>query len=126
MTIVKKLVSPYSYVGMKEQSQVLTASLSKEMRHNRLISIKNAVIEYYGITDKQFTSKERYGKYVLPRQVFCYLAKILTQLKYGEISAYIKRDRTTAIYSIELIAGFVRLNHPPEIIEDIKNIQRNI
>ena len=63
-------------------------------------------------------SQRRNSEYVLPRQVYMYVASKLTQESLQNIGKYInKKDHTTVIHGIKKIVGD---------IEDNKELKNNI
>lgn len=80
--------------------------------------IIEVVAEHYGITVDDMKSQRRNSEYVLPRQVYMYVASKLTQESLQNIGKYInKKDHTTVIHGIKKIVGD---------IEDNKELKNNI
>lgn len=117
------IIHPQSYVGMKGHIQVPIAALSRDQMNTRAKDIFHSCLKYFNFDFTQIVSKGRKGDAVYCRQIMCYMMRILTNLKDGEIAEYVNRDRTTVIHSIEVITGFLKVKDPEYVQVDIDTIK---
>lgn len=54
--------------------------------------------------------KKKYEHYVVPRQVFCYLAKRYTKSTYERIAQYLGQDYSTVIHSVRRVLEMYETN----------------
>lgn len=127
MTVSKEKIHPYSYIGMKGMVHVPVSALNREEKFRMADEIIKASCKYYNIVSvEKMMKRERYEPQITARHIAAYLIKKMTNLKDQEISPLFKRDRTTIIHSVELISGFISINEPKEIINDLNNIRSMI
>ena len=94
---------------------IISPNAVKQVTPDYIIEV---VAEHYGITVDDMKSQRRNSEYVLPRQVYMYVASKLTQESLQNIGKYInKKDHTTVIHGIKKIVGD---------IEDNKELKNNI
>jgi chromosomal replication initiation ATPase DnaA len=68
-----------------------------------LEGIFQACCDYYLAAPGDVRTEIRSREFVLPRQMYCYLAKIRTGKSLKQIGTVIKRDPTTVLYSYKMI-----------------------
>ena len=83
--------------------------------------IMNMVAEHFNVKPEDITSKRRNAEFVLPRQVFMYLCRELTDYSFINIAKFLgKKDHTTVIHGVNKIDVEIKMN------EDLKNKIENI
>jgi chromosomal replication initiation ATPase DnaA len=118
----RQMIHPQTYCLLKgKQPQKYYNSLQHRIEHaNRILE---TVAKYFNITKEQLLKKDRRKEIVIPRQIAIYLIKIRTKLDDGKIGEIIKKDRTTAIHSINLINDYYSVGHPEKILQDIESLK---
>lgn len=87
--------------------------------------IIEVVAEQFGILPEDITSKKRNSEIVLPRQVFMYLCRQLTDTPYATIAKIIgKKDHTTIIHGVNKIEDEIKVNE--ELNTKIETIKKKI
>ncbi len=104
--ILKDIISP-------DNPSVVTPSL-----------ILKGVSEYYNIDADDITSKKRNAEIVLPRQIFMYLCREMTDTTLQGVAALLdKKDHSTVLHGYNKISKEININTElKESIEAIKNI----
>lgn len=72
---------------------------------SKLELLSECVGDYYGVTKEQIVSRSRLRDFVIPRQIFCFLARKYTTSTLKEIGSFIFRDHASVIYACESIEG---------------------
>ena len=107
MDILKDTISP-------NRPAVVTAPL-----------ILEEVSKYYGISPEDITSKKRNAEIVLPRQIFMYLCRDMTDITLKGIAALLdKKDHSTVLHGYNKISDEIKTNS--ELRETIDLITNNI
>lgn len=107
MDILKDTISP-------NRPAVVTAPL-----------ILEEVAKYYGISPEDITSKKRNAEIVLPRQIFMYLCREMTDITLKGIAALLdKKDHSTVLHGYNKISDEIKTNS--ELRETIDLIINNI
>ncbi|MBR5421380.1 MAG: chromosomal replication initiator protein DnaA [Lachnospiraceae bacterium] len=85
--------------------------------------ILRGVSEYYGIDPDDITSKKRNAEIVLPRQIFMYLCRNMTDITLKGIAALLdKKDHSTVLHGVNKISDEIKINSDlRESIEAVKN-----
>ncbi|MCR4640662.1 MAG: chromosomal replication initiator protein DnaA [Lachnospiraceae bacterium] len=85
--------------------------------------ILRGVSEYYNIDEDDITSKKRNAEIVLPRQIFMYLCREMTDTTLQGVAALLgKKDHSTVLYGVNKISDEIKMNKElRESIEAIKN-----
>ena len=65
--------------------------------------ILDVVAEYFNVSKDDIISKKRSSEFTLPRHVFMYLCKEMTDTTLKAIGALLERDHTTVIHGVEKI-----------------------
>jgi chromosomal replication initiation ATPase DnaA len=73
-----------------------------------LTAIQEAVMGINGITKEELAGKSRRRSIVMARQIFCGLARKLTDCTWNDISDVIKKDHATAMYHAKMADIFVQ------------------
>ena len=104
--LLKEIISP-------DNPSVVTPSL-----------ILKGISEYYNIDSDDITSKKRNAEIVLPRQIFMYLCREMTDTTLQGVAALLdKKDHSTVLYGYNKISKEININTElKESIEAIKNI----
>jgi|AntRauTorckE6833_2_1112554.scaffolds.fasta_scaffold00096_50 chromosomal replication initiator protein len=77
---------------------------NKEPREVNIELIKDVIVNYYNLKDKDMTSKKRTQKIAFPRQIAMYLSRELTDLSLPHIGdEFGGRDHTTVIHAYNKI-----------------------
>ena len=85
-------------------------------------AIMNLVCETYCVTPDQINQRSRIANHVLPRQVFCYLARQLTGASITQIGNFIGgRDHTTVMKAINRTAD--KMKNDPYLREQVEELQ---
>lgn len=80
-----------------------TPKLSPYPKVKEIVAV---VARRYGVTDLDVVSQRRTATVVRPRQIVCYLAKMLTPLSLPQIGNAIGgRDHTTVLHAVRKITG---------------------
>ena len=72
---------------------------------SKLELISECVSEYYGVEKEQIRSKSRLREFVVPRHIFCYLARKYTTSTLKQIGGFVSRDHASVINACESIEG---------------------
>lgn len=85
--------------------------------------ILDVVAEHYNIDPEEITSKKRNAEIVLPRQIFMYLCREMTDTTLKGIAALLdKKDHSTVLHGVNKISDEIKDNTElKETIEIIKN-----
>lgn len=87
--------------------------------------ILNVVAEQFQVSPEDITSRKRSTEIVLPRQVFMYLCRKLTDTPFTSIAKLIgKKDHTTIIHGVNKIEDELKGN--PELQNKIETIKKKI
>lgn len=100
---------------------IISPSKSKEITPELIM---NMVAEHFDVSPEDITSKKRIAEYVIPRQVFMYLCRELTDTSLANIAKILdKKDHTTIIHGINKIEEEMKFNEELKSkIGVIKNI----
>ncbi|MCR5209998.1 MAG: chromosomal replication initiator protein DnaA [Lachnospiraceae bacterium] len=105
--ILKDTISP-------DRPSIITPSL-----------ILEAVSKYYNITPADITSKKRNAEIVLPRQIFMYMCRNMTDTTLQGIATLLdKKDHSTVLHGCKKIEDEIKINQ--ELKETIDLIKNNI
>ena len=87
--------------------------------------IINVVAEHYGVKPEDIKSPRRNSEFVLPRQVYMYVASKLTVESQQNIGKYInKKDHTTVIHGINKISS--KLETDEELRNNVEIIMKKL
>ena len=87
--------------------------------------IINVVAEHYGVKPEDIKSPRRNSEFVLPRQVYMYVASKLTVESQQNIGKYInKKDHTTVIHGINKIS--TKLETDEELRNNVEIIMKKL
>ena len=87
--------------------------------------ILEAVSKYYNVTSSDITSKKRNAEIVLPRQIFMYLCRNMTDTTLQGIATLLdKKDHSTVLHGCKKIEDEIKINQ--ELRETIDLIKSNI
>ena len=87
--------------------------------------IINTVAEHYGVKPEDIKSPKRNSEFVLPRQVYMYVASKLTVESQQNIGKYInKKDHTTIIHGINKIS--TKLETDEELRNNVEIIMKKL
>ena len=87
--------------------------------------ILEAVAEHFGVMPEDITSKKRNSEFVMPRQVFMYLCRQLTETSYVNIAKMLgKKDHTTIIHGVKKIEEDLHSNE--ELKSKIETVKKKI
>ena len=87
--------------------------------------ILEAVSKYYNVTSSDITSKKRNAEIVLPRQIFMYLCRNMTDTTLQGIATLLdKKDHSTVLHGCKKIEDEIKINQ--ELRETIDLIKNNI
>lgn len=87
--------------------------------------IIEVVAEQFGVAPEDITSKKRNSEIVLPRQVFMYLCRKLTETSFVNIAKIIgKKDHTTIIHGVNKIEDELKNNE--DLNNKIETIKKKI
>ncbi len=101
---------------------IINPDKQKEITPSLIIDV---VAEQFNVSPEDITSKKRSNEIVLPRQVFMYLCRKLTDTSYVSIAKLIgKKDHTTVIHGVKKIED--ELNNNPELHNKIETIKKKI
>lgn len=92
-----------------------------QIQLNKIIS---AVSNYYEIPIAEIKGKTRKANIVKARQVYFYLARVLTHYSLAKIAENVYRDHATAMHGIKTIKN--ELDLYKELQEDIEMIEENL
>lgn len=92
-----------------------------QIQLNRIIA---AVSNYYQIPIAEIKGKTRKANIVKARQVYFYLARLLTPYSLSKISNNVYRDHATALYGIKSIKNHLELYK--QLQEDVEIIKENL
>ncbi|MCR4585470.1 MAG: chromosomal replication initiator protein DnaA [Lachnospiraceae bacterium] len=111
-------------ISLDQAKEILKDSISKDKP--TIISpqyILEMVADYYHIDTDDITSKKRNADIVLPRQVFMYLCREMTDVTLAHVATILdKKDHSTIIHGCNKIDEEIKINNQlKESIEAIKN-----
>ncbi len=93
-----------------------------ESKNITLELIMNIVAEHFDVSPSDITSKKRISEFVIPRQVYMYLCRELTDASLENIAKTLgKKDHTTIIHGINKIEEKIKNND--EIVQKINTIK---
>ena len=73
--------------------------------------ILEVVAEHFGVKKEDITSSRRNSEFVLPRQVFMYLCREMTDVSYANVAKMLgKKDHTTIIHGVNKIVEELEMN----------------
>ena len=73
--------------------------------------ILDVVAEHFGVKREDITSSRRNSEFVLPRQVFMYLCRDMTEASYANVAKMLgKKDHTTVIHGVNKIVEELKVN----------------
>ena len=120
-----KLDSSENNMTLESAVEILKDTISPRPNVVTPSLILEEVTRYYGITSEDIISKKRNAEIVLPRQIFMYLCRDMTDITYKGIAALLeKKDHATIVHGCNKIAEEVKVN--PEIRETVDLIKKNI
>jgi len=91
----------------------------------KLRDIAQAVAEFYGVTVLDLVANRKTARVLRPRQVFCYLARMITFKSFPDIGRYLGgRDHSTVIHSFNRIAIIAATD--PELADEIAHIRAQL
>jgi chromosomal replication initiation ATPase DnaA len=73
-----------------------------------LTAIQEAVLELTGITKEELAGTSRKHSLVIARQIYCGLARKLTDRSWVDISQVINKDHATAMYHAKMADIFIQ------------------
>lgn len=101
---------------------IINPDKPKEITPTLIIEV---VAEHFGVAAEDITSKKRNSEFVLPRQVFMYLCRKLTDTSYVNIAKLIgKKDHTTIIHGVNKIEDELAANE--ELRSKVETIKKKI
>lgn len=101
---------------------IINPDKPKEITPTLIIEV---VAEQFGVAPADITSKKRNSEFVLPRQVFMYLCRKLTETSYVNIAKLLgKKDHTTIIHGVNKIEDELKTNE--ELNSKIETIKKKI
>ena len=121
-----RLDPSYSNLDIESAKEILkdTVSLDRATMVTPQI-ILEAVSAYYEVSTEDIISKKRNADIVLPRQVFMYLCREMTDMKLVNIAKILdKKDHSTVIHGIKKIEDEIMMY--PELGESIDLIKSSI
>ena len=87
--------------------------------------ILEVVAEHFGVKKEDITSSRRNSEFVLPRQVFMYLCRKMTDTSYANVAKMLgKKDHTTVIHGVNKIEEEISIND--ELHTKIEVIKKKI
>lgn len=87
--------------------------------------ILEVVAEHFGVKKEDITSSRRNSEFVLPRQVFMYLCRDMTDASYANVAKMLgKKDHTTVIHGVNKIVEEIKIND--ELHNKIEVIKKKI
>ena len=87
--------------------------------------ILEAVSSYYSVSTDDIISKKRNADIVLPRQIFMYLCREMTDMTLINIATILdKKDHSTVLHGIKKIEDDIKMD--PKLGETIDLIKSNI
>ncbi len=89
-----------------------------------LSKILSAVSNYYEIPISKIKSKTRKAEVVKARQMYFYMARVLTTYSLSKIADNVYRDHATALHGIKTIQNELEIYK--ELQEDIEIIEENL
>ena len=111
----------YSRLNKEEISQELAIKAltdiiapKEALNMDRILTV---VCNYYGVSVDAVKSKKRTKELVIPRQVFAYLAKDMTQTSVATIGRKLNKDHTTILHAISKVEK--ELNEDEELNHNI-------
>jgi hypothetical protein len=90
------------------ETREVSASASPEM--SSPLPIRRIIAEvaaFHEISVGDMIRPDKHRRFVRPRQIACYLAKILTSRSFPEIGRRVGRDHTTVLHSFRLIGALM-------------------
>lgn len=119
----QQMIHPQTYTLLKGKQAPIYYK-TEQVRKDKAKEIIEAVERYFKVDHERLMSKWRYRNLVIPRQIAMYIIKVKTKLSDGTIAEMFNRDRTTVIYAVQSIEGFLKLGHPSEIVEQVEEIKK--
>jgi len=91
----------------------------------KLRDVIKAVSEFYGVPVIDIISQRKTARVMRPRQVFCYLARIITTRSFPEIGRHLgNRDHTSILHSFNKIAILAATDE--KLARDVDAIRRTL
>ena len=117
----RAIIHPQTYALFKgyQAPSYYQSEPAKIEKSNAIIS---AVEIYFNVPHDKLVSKGRFRDLVIPRQMAMYIIKVKTRLRDDAIAKLFNRDRTTVIYSIQTIEGFLSIGKPEAFIEQLEEL----
>ena len=95
------------------QKDMIYPNKPKEITPSLILDV---VSEHFGVKREDITSSRRNSEFVLPRQVFMYLSREMTDASYANVAKMLgKKDHTTIIHGVNKIVEELKVN------EELKN-----
>lgn len=110
-------------ISLSEREIEVIYSIYKKMKYNgrHPEDILKYVCDLCKVTRTELQSRNRSIEYTLPRQLYCYAARKLTNSSLAAIGAYIKRDHATVKHSVKVIEIYQEL-HYKKVTDLVNNI----
>ena len=112
----------------REINMILVQEVLGDIANNRprkinMDMIIEKVIEHFGVSPDELTSKKRTNAIAFPRQVAMYLSRQLTDCSLAEIGhKFGGRDHTTVMHGIDKVADKIKIDHDfRELILNLSN-----
>ena len=94
-------------IGVKGRIQSREYTNSEDEKKH----IIEVVAEHFGVKKEDITSSRRNSEFVLPRQVFMYLCREMTDVSYANVAKMLgKKDHTTIIHGVNKIVEELEMN----------------
>ncbi len=117
----------FSLVNLLKTNRKITQNMLAEIRTEiSLTCIQKVVCHWYNITDISFFSSLSIRDIVIPRQVYCYFSKKMTDKTLAEIGDFIGKDHSTVLYSIKSINKLIENKQNLDDIALIPEIERDL
>lgn len=110
-------------ISLSEREIEVIYSIYKKMKYNgrHPEDILKYVCDLCNVTKTELQSRNRAIEYTLPRQLYCYAARKLTNSSLSTIGAFIKRDHATVKHSVKVIEIYQEL-HYKKVTDLVNNI----
>ncbi|MDD3368166.1 MAG: chromosomal replication initiator protein DnaA [Lachnospiraceae bacterium] len=86
--------------------------------------ILNTICEHFNVKADDIKSKKRNAEIVMPRQIFMYLSRELTDDSLTSIALFINRDHTTAMHGVDKVEK--KLATDDNLVNNIEIIKKKI
>lgn len=100
----------------RQRSMIAGLCDAEELVYPRLSEVLEAVCQFYKVTRTNIVGPSRIPKYLMPRQIACYLGREMTKLSLPEIGRKLgDRDHTTILHGVNKIEKQLQAD---EILKD--------